>query len=1853
MEENSVSSRIIYVDPNDSMGNINGIPLTPDYSDLCIAFNLIVEIVPRFKSNAAQGTDVTEEHCLFWRCRAPIDGKQYAEGNYVSFLHGEKGFLTTFYTDTNYEDVVAKNIVEGLGIENITVAFENYYTPTVTIKFVDQRGSSLFGREEATHDDDKLTIDNIFGAFFTAPYPKFKLQFKGFYGQAVTLQLTCSGFKGSLNPQTGNFEATATFIGYSYSLLTDIPFQYIVAAPFCNYAGRDYWDQNANSPSWQFSDGSPMIRLYDFFKTVNDCMTDDSLLKVISEENEEVIKNGETEKGEIGEIISALSKFKNALMNSVSNCFIENYDGTPIEDEQLVLFSDSDKIDISDAINESWKALREKIRTYNENHPAYEIPQSSMPNERSVNSDILEMWFFDTFVLNKDADGKVNFVAYSSESGAVGAVSEETLRNVKFNIAGNEQRKLSDSTIKVLMENIQPHSVSNKIKSHVYIMDFHDLRKRLKERAVYVDDEKKRIEQMAERNYVELAKSKLHVVPYIGNIFKMIMAHIDTFVHIMYTCFDRIEQQRRVGQRTAEFLGVKLSSTDIPNRPNQKDIPAWPLVTKGNPQKSEYVAQEDNTIAWVGDISPGLFEEEKLVRDLFFACKRASGDNFKNAENETNVFYIPVIPSDINLIGNTFQGDTDTNISVLAGMLGIRAAQIFGIVEKSAIDNGIAKVMGRMDAYNYYLQNPSKSEIKTNVLEACGNKSFANKMRDIMLCKKDEDNMGETLQNGNQRHKFERKPVTSEERHPIYKENNSSLNYIHYFTKSHFALVPSVIQSFGTYDNRYVYRMDSNGNPYFDYVKSNNTIPNTLVNCTSVNICHDIKPAIELNDYVNTEMFNVEMNRGRVDGILNRYEEMKTNSFKIMGEQYKDDFSKVLDRYWNVSDNAYKKSLEWIPPLATPKYEDLGANIEYLGEGGVSKAVRDSSIQYKGNGEWGDGKSIDSYFIDSPSITLCVKRNEFKRCSLFGSFFYYMQNFIDDKITRNSAKALLFLHGMIRHFIRRPKISAFSNKSCGGIEIANPSYMLLLGGLLWRKRYIEDNKKDPILYESSGFEYRYEAPDMNHTLYHNTGSEKFFCSIIRGQGLEYNVSIDSLFNNLNVDYHVRNVLIKNFEAFVSKEFQTIMNKLELKAENSQDGMVTPSLLNEVYLLSQNKVDTAMQIDWSGNDNSRKTLASTKFRGFFDSYIYYDITRDRARPLFLYTKDNDTVLQDLLKWLYAGKCIIIDTPSYIQKSGTNDAPRSGTDVSVSSSNLMSYLEGFGEALKSITDSVSETAISNGDTSSEKYGDIAEFDKDVAVPIYMYLKMVWDKWLVASDKLNPYDNEYNVRNFFKNFVFIDSFYRNISNRFMLNCGILLNRYNDNKMGTKDYPIFKFIGDITSDHNCLFLAVPDFIGDMAMNDNGKTKAMEALSSIFKPVPFDKMRDLDLNNKFVIIYIPKLSETPSELNNYSADGFNIWSYNEKDGVCPPVLKATKANSEDITPYGYYVPSFGMAYGRQHNHLFKSVNLNMETPIITSTVINTISHISRMGASNEHAIAYVGQDIYPVFSNYSYICEFEMMGCAQIQPLMYFQLMNVPMWRGTYMIFNVTHTMTPGNMVTRVRAMKLSNRAVPYSNAWFKKNMNYDPSKLKSSADCGEAEPSSGGQTSGGESGGGYDANVYSGKTEHKKYIDLDKVLESRASGKYYSPKTGWMTIKPLNGGGGRGQCTEGPKTWIQAGLKAKSVNSKIPGDLRPTAWIIEKGEYAACALKNWGFRKVKSFNTIAEVNAFKPQVCDILSCFTTVNGHQHMCMWDGEHWVSDFVQNNAWVYPNLGISSWKEKPAIWQFDDNLWYEQHKKYLG
>ena len=110
--------RVLYVEPNDVSGAINGVPLTPDYTDMCISFNLVCEVKSRIQNDIPTGETRVKSDNKNTRSKAAIyqifgvtgDGDTKS---WVSFLQGEAykntNSLTTYYVDINYDDYLKKH----------------------------------------------------------------------------------------------------------------------------------------------------------------------------------------------------------------------------------------------------------------------------------------------------------------------------------------------------------------------------------------------------------------------------------------------------------------------------------------------------------------------------------------------------------------------------------------------------------------------------------------------------------------------------------------------------------------------------------------------------------------------------------------------------------------------------------------------------------------------------------------------------------------------------------------------------------------------------------------------------------------------------------------------------------------------------------------------------------------------------------------------------------------------------------------------------------------------------------------------------------------------------------------------------------------------------------------------------------------------------------------------------------------------------------------------------------------------------------------------------------------------------------------------------------------------------------------------------------------------------------------------------------------------------------------------------------------------------------------------------------------------------------------------------------------
>ena len=405
---------------------------------------------------------------------------------------------------------------------------------------------------------------------------------------------------------------------------------------------------------------------------------------------------------------------------------------------------------------------------------------------------------------------------------------------------------------------------------------------------------------------------------------------------------------------------------------------------------------------------------------------------------------------------------------------------------------------------------------------------------------------------------------------------------------------------------------------------------------------------------------------------------------------------------------------------------------------------------------------------------------------------------------------------------------------------------------------------------------------------------------------------------------------------------------------------------------------------------------------------------------------------------------------------------GVSITYDSGRVEAYLDGFLNTIKEIiVEDTSSGAISKSESQP------TQSKRDELLPVYMWCKNLWDKWLIANDEnsgtTKSYENPYTVGKFFKNFIFIDCLYRNVFDCLPISCQKFMDLVDGlNAKTTKDdTSLFSFIGNLADRSKCLFIALPDFIDFGTVTEQGEMKdtGLNNMKKIFQPVPMSKMRPMALNNIFVTIYIHEPSKVAVKNNGKLSDYFDICDEygvisEDAETLFQTVVKESESERKEdnnMTYGAFPVPSFAVGFGGQHNHLFTDVDVNMDNPVSTEHSIRIMSDIAQLGSGNGQSIAYQGQDVYPIFSNYAYECQVTMLGNAQIQPLMYFQLMNIPMWKGSYMIFNVRHSITPGNMVTTFKGMRMSKKCIPFLKKWAYPVPNRIPKQVDSGISMGE----------------------------------------------------------------------------------------------------------------------------------------------------------------------------------------------------------
>jgi len=218
-------NNLIYIDPNTVVSNGEVQQRQVDPENLVIYVNLEADLVPRTtlisgnETNAL--TSIARGTLNFLQ---PPSGKDYDTTWTDSFINTteKRDKDKDIDTPTTVFDQYDKT-AQTFGIDNVSIRITGTnFIPQISIKFIDVRGKTMFESPK----------NSPYKAFFHLPWPIFYLTVKGYYGKAIRYRLHMVKFNSAFNSSTGNFDIDTVFVGSTYAFLNDIPLSGILNAPY-------------------------------------------------------------------------------------------------------------------------------------------------------------------------------------------------------------------------------------------------------------------------------------------------------------------------------------------------------------------------------------------------------------------------------------------------------------------------------------------------------------------------------------------------------------------------------------------------------------------------------------------------------------------------------------------------------------------------------------------------------------------------------------------------------------------------------------------------------------------------------------------------------------------------------------------------------------------------------------------------------------------------------------------------------------------------------------------------------------------------------------------------------------------------------------------------------------------------------------------------------------------------------------------------------------------------------------------------------------------------------------------------------------------------------------------------------------------------------------------------------------------------------------------------------------------------------------------------------------------------------------------------------------------------------------
>jgi hypothetical protein len=307
-----------------------------------------------------------------------------------------------------------------------------------------------------------------------------------------------------------------------------------------------------------------------------------------------------------------------------------------------------------------------------------------------------------------------------------------------------------------------------------------------------------------------------------------------------------------------------------------------------------------------------------------------------------------------------------------------------------------------------------------------------------------------------------------------------------------------------------------------------------------------------------------------------------------------------------------------------------------------------------------------------------------------------------------------------------------------------------------------------------------------------------------------------------------------------------------------------------------------------------------------------------------------------------------------------------------------------------------------------------NETLKLEIYNHFKSFNDKWVAG--------NSIGQRTLLEEFLFLDKANRDIGDKVFLNLDKLVD-LTDEKNAKQN--LYGALGSLIAGTGFDMRALPAYVNFYGTNFSNKTKITPS-KTVAKNL-FGTFLEVDYQEsapKIVVQYVDgPVSKRPSDMGEkykFEDDSFNIGHVNNNSLI---ITTPDVFNTENLSKSNKVV-AFEVSVGDQNQSIFKSIQLDQATLKNTSESFVVLENLAR---SESGAGTYnVDIGLFDYYRQASYSCEVTCMGNVMIQPTMFFYLKNIPMFRGSYWITEVSHQIRGTGIETVFKGTRLPSISLP-----------------------------------------------------------------------------------------------------------------------------------------------------------------------------------------------------------------------------------